>query len=483
MRFWPTLTLCALAMSTTATQAAVTISTGQTNNVTCGSGVCAPTASNAVLNVNDLETYLASGNLEVTTTGSGGVQANNIVVDAALSWTNANALSFDAYQSIAVYEPVSVQGVAGLSLTTNDGGSGGDLSFPNNGNITFANLSSSLSINGAAYALVNTVKGLAKAVANNPSGDFALASDYDASSDGTYTTNPITTELEGAVEGLGNAISNLTMSTKRQLGGLFFEIDFAGAVSDLALDHVKVRSPGGAGGLAAFNRGEITRCYVTGSVSTFGGRSPAGALAAVNDGTISNSNATASVRGGSTSVIGGLVGEDGGTISESFAMGSVSDYGNGRGKFSDATIGGLAGESGGKIENSYATGATANKRSGSGKAIGGFVGFNNTGQINASYSTGRVSNPNCKNCFTGGLIGVDESKSGSLTSTYWDTDSSGITNPGQGAGTPPNDPGITGLSTSQFQSGLPSGFDPAIWAENPNINKGLPYLIANPPPK
>jgi hypothetical protein len=28
---------------------------------------------------------------------------------------------------------------------------------------------------------------------------------------------------------------------------------------------------------------------------------------------------------------------------------------------------------------------------------------------------------------------------------------------------------------------LPEGFDPTIWAENPSINNGFPYLIANPP--
>ena len=42
-------------------------------------------------------------------------------------------------------------------------------------------------------------------------------------------------------------------------------------------------------------------------------------------------------------------------------------------------------------------------------------------------------------------------------------------------------PGITGLTTAQLQSGLPAGFDPSIWAESPNINGGLPYLITNPP--
>jgi hypothetical protein len=53
--------------------------------------------------------------------------------------------------------------------------------------------------------------------------------------------------------------------------------------------------------------------------------------------------------------------------------------------------------------------------------------------------------------------------------------------PVSGAGNIANDPGITGLSTAQLQSGLPAGFDPTVWGENANINSGLPYLLANPP--
>jgi hypothetical protein len=39
------------------------------------------------------------------------------------------------------------------------------------------------------------------------------------------------------------------------------------------------------------------------------------------------------------------------------------------------------------------------------------------------------------------------------------------------------------LTSKQLKSGLPAGFDPTIWAEDPKINKGFPYLIANPPRK
>ena len=58
---------------------------------------------------------------------------------------------------------------------------------------------------------------------------------------------------------------------------------------------------------------------------------------------------------------------------------------------------------------------------------------------------------------------------------------SGFPGPGQGAGTPADDPGITGLTTAQLQSGLPAGFSRSIWGQNPDINGGLPYLLNNPP--
>jgi len=58
----------------------------------------------------------------------------------------------------------------------------------------------------------------------------------------------------------------------------------------------------------------------------------------------------------------------------------------------------------------------------------------------------------------GGLIGYDGAQAGSLSDTYWDTDTSGVTNLSQGPGNITNDPGITGLTTAQFQSGLPQGF-------------------------
>lgn len=38
-----------------------------------------------------------------------------------------------------------------------------------------------------------------------------------------------------------------------------------------------------------------------------------------------------------------------------------------------------------------------------------------------------------------------------------------------------------GLTTVELQSGVPPGFDPAIWAQDGGINGGFPYLRAVPP--
>src|SRR5689334_221156 len=93
--------LVTIAVSAPA-NAAVTISSAPTQNMTCSSGVCAPTSADAVLNVTDLESLLASGNVTVTTTGAG-VQANDIHIDAGLSWSNSAALALDAYDSVTIH--------------------------------------------------------------------------------------------------------------------------------------------------------------------------------------------------------------------------------------------------------------------------------------------------------------------------------------------------------------------------------------------
>ena len=96
------------------------------------------------------------------------------------------------------------------------------------------------------------------------------------------------------------------------------------------------------------------------------------------------------------------------------------------------------------------------------------------GAVGDSYSSGPVVSGSGN--AVGGFIGNDVGAS-DLTDTYFDITTSGQSH---GVGNNTAYPGITALTTEQFQAGLPSGFDPLIWAEDPGINGGLPYLLSNP---
>ncbi len=448
--------------------AAVTISTASTENMSCANGVCTPTAKNAVLNVTDLTNLLASGNVTVNT-GSGQLarHVEDIFVDAGFSWTSASGLTLDAYRSITVKQPVSVTGTAGVVLTTNDGGTNGYLSFISNGSLSFFATSNSLTIDGTAYTLVNSLSSLASAVAANPGGAYAFASNYDASQDGTYSLSPVQTTFTGNFQGLGNTISNISIanvpSKTESIGGLFAEVN-GGTVGNIGVSGLNIDARGAfnAGGLVGGNiSGFLYSDHVAGRLRK--GHGPGG-LVGDNGGVVYNSYASVSVR--SSHGGGGLVADNNGTISGCFATGAVKGG-------SQSGDGGLVGANSGAILNSYATAAVTG---GTSSVVGGLVAEVNEGSVGTSYATGAVSGGS--RSIVGGFAGLNNAN-GAFSNSYWDTTTSG-TDVGVGRGV---NSGVTGLTTQQLQAGLPAGFDPAIWAEDPKINHGFPYLIANPPPK
>lgn len=469
------MTAAAVLASGTA-QADVTISTKPTQNMSCQAGVCSPTAQKAALNVNDLAGMLASGDVTVN---SGGSLAKNIVVKDALSWTATSRLTLDANQSVEIDKPVTVAGTGAITITYNDGGSGGDLLFEGKGNATFWDLPSSLVINSNSYILVKKLRDLKKAIAANPTGFFALAANYNAQKDGTYSKTVIhTVGVNQTIEGLGNQIQNLTMaSTAHPVLALIK--DNRGTIRDLGLTNVNINAPNsGAAGLVIFNEQQISNVYVSGTIAA---ADQAAGIAAQSIGTIANSHVAVNVSGTDDALTGPISGDNGGLIQASYAMGAVTgSYAGGIAGINGGTIsqcysaaavtpigrqgGGLVGQNDGVITNSYATGQV--------NGGGGAIGTNGGSSIAAIYSTGFVNSG-------GGLVGVDEAQT--FSNSYWDLDTSGISNPHQGAGTPPDDPGITGLTDDQLKSGLPEGFDAKIWGQKQSINGGYPYLRAIPP--
>jgi hypothetical protein len=497
--------LSAVAL-TSAAHAGVSISNKPTQNMDCQAGVCTATAQKAVLNVGDLQGMLASGDVTVKT----GSLANSIEINDPLTWASTSGLTLDAQSSIIVRKPVVVAGMSALTVTTNDGGAGGDLFFERDGKIDFSDLSSSLRINGVSYVLVGDIKALADNIATNPSGSYAFAIDYDATADGHYKHSPISGPFDGVFEGLNHRISNLTIHARDndESAGLFQRIESDSRpiiLRDIHFINVDVSSAQQwAGALAglAFNV-VIFRCYSSGKVE---GAAAGGLVGAVSPGTIVRSGSDAEVTVNGSGLAGGLVGWARETnTTESFATGPVTG----------GTAGGLAGANVGEVQRSYATGPVTGNR-GKYSFAGGLLGSNGGDSVFSevvdSYATGAVTNRG--HAFTGGLVGYSVrfkgQASASLTATsystgqvqgrnsgkvggfageidgaqtdYWDITTSGsVVGVAKGCGGKICQANVTGLTDDQLNSGLPTGFDPNVWGQSPNMNNGYPYLLANPP--
>ena len=516
-------------------QAALVISKAPTSNVNCAAGVCTAVAADAVLNVKDLKTLLKANDLKVES----GSAAQDIAFNATLNWTKPHRLTLDAFRSITFIQPVTAEGTGAVTLITNDGGTGGDYSFVDKGKLAFWDLSSSLIINGVGFTLVGDIATLANDIAATPSGAYALARGYDASADGVHKGAPIRTSFIGTFEGLGHSISNMIIRSRDGAGtslGLFAVS--AGTIRDINIEganvtvlsslygwevgalvgindgnivgssanggEVQEQSPesgnfGGlvglnnglvdrsgatiavagviSGGLVAANEGQIINSSAAGSIA---GAAFAGGLVGINERQITNCHATGAVTSHRNvgdrgyNYIGGLVGwNHEGQISQSFAAGDAFGIDH-------SILGGLTGwNSRGVISQAYSLSSATSEK---GEKIGGLLGLNDAGsRITEVYSIGWIMGG--LHAVMGGLVGVDHAREGRIKNGYWDMETSGITNPSQGAGDPPNDPGITGLTDAQLKSGLPAGFDPAIWGQNAAINSGYPYLLANPPPQ
>jgi hypothetical protein len=468
-------------------------------------------------------------------TGTAVPGPGDIDIESGIAWTTSATLTLEAYNSIDVSSLLDVKGTGTLSMTYNTGGGSGVLEFTNGGRAEFTDISDSLAlgsleIDGHNYTVASTLPELATLMNGDLSGYYALANNYNARSEGTVgvpvpgdSANPFT----GDFEGLGNLISNLHINVALFDGGVYGGGLFAfldGSVENLNLEsdnivlttydspsavgilagtadgaslfnvttsgNVRAHFFGYAGGLVGF--AEDTTISVSSSsasvTSDTGSRlhTTTGATFAVEDGGlvgrqymgfITDSFATGDVTMQTLyygSVAGGLVGNAGGGIRESFATGDVDVVDN-----IHEVAGGLVGQ-GGAISNSYATGSVTG---GAGSTLGGFIGLafgdGASALITDDYSTGLVSGG--ASGAVGGFAGADDSSNNLYANCYWDLSSSGISNPSQGVGSVSNNPGITGLTTAQFQSGLPTGFDSSIWGQSDSINGGLPYLLSLPP--
>jgi filamentous hemagglutinin family protein len=258
------------------------------------------------------------------------------------------------------------------------------------------------------------------------------------------------------------------------------------------------------GGFAGQNQGSITFAYASGPVHV-GSNSYAGGFFAANLGTIFQAFATGAVTDDGNTVLGGFGAFNIGLLRQVFATGAVTGGTN-------TVVGGLVGVNAavdssfdfphpvGQIVDAYATGAASG---GAGSIVAGLVAVND-GVIKTSYSAGPVSGST-----TGGLVAENNSGfqfaslgipniaehngpiplqpgSAAITNSYWNTETSGQSSSAGG----------TGMTSVQLASGLPPGFDPAVWTILPDPsfpffpwqpnstipNVVLPITNTNPPP-
>ena len=270
-------------------------------------------------------------------------------------------------------------------------------------------------------------------------------------------------QFTGSLDGAGHKITGLWISRgSTSYVGLFGYIGTDGSISDLGVEESAAGINGYSyvGGVAGQNFGTIENCYNTGAVTGTGGS--VGGVAGSNGGTIQNCHNTGAVSGNDR--VGGVAGQNSGTIENCYNTGAVS--GNG------SNVGGVAGfNNSGTIENCYNTGAV----SGNGSNVGGVAGYNlgydGTATITSCYNTGTVSGNGNE---VGGVAGDNNAVFGgtaAITDCYWNTD----TYDGDGIGTDPGTTAsVTGLPTEQMTaddvlSGDMSGLGNA-WVKRDNDN-------------
>ena len=406
-----------------------------------------------------LQTALASGDVTVTTSGSG-ADAGNVTVNSAVTW-GSHILTLRADNNIVINAPLTSTGTTssdGLVLqyaqTTATGGY--TISAPVN--LAAGSLFQTRKGTDAAitYAVIIDVNALQN-INTNRSGNYVLGANIDASATAGWNggagftpiggIGDISSYFSGIFDGLGHHISNLTINRPSSDNiGLFGYID-GGTIRNVGLEGGSVTGNNAVGGLVgssglwvyggtssvAYNT--ISNVYNTGNV-TGSGAMVGGLVGDAYITTISYSYATGTVAGyGAAGGLGGRVVAS--SVSNSYATGNVSavwdgaggligynigtwmgpgpaDYAIGTVSHSHATgtvtggvnVGGLLGYSNiGLVTDSYATGNVSGTGSngGTGTAAGGLVGFASYSQVERSYATGNVSGVDA----VGGLVGGD----------------------------------------------------------------------------
>ncbi len=326
------------------------------------------------------DTSQAESRIELSGTVDGeasSIYGQNILVPAKLELVGNNTLA--AQNAIQFNADVDATGTGELALYSANG-----YSLNNASKVNLLGSNAAFSVNGDAYSVIATADQL-QAMNGDLSGKYVLATDIDAinSQDwdngrGFAPVGDAASAFTGVLEGLGHQVSNVSINRPTTDNVGLFGITDGSVIQNIGLTNLNVIGRSNVGGVAGVNNGAISNTYATGSIR---GVNTVGGLAGVNQGTINNAYATSSINA-SGSVAGGLAGSlsSTGSISNAYASGAVTG---------GSVAGGLVGESAGTISNTYASGLVT------GTSTGGLVASVTDGLVDSSYwntdSTGQAT--------------------------------------------------------------------------------------------
>ena len=211
--------------------------------------------------------------------------------------------------------------------------------------------------------------------------------------------------------------------------GLFGAVGNTARIDSLNLT-ARVKGRNNVGGLVGSNNGTISACSVSGSIEANG--DAVGGLIGNNADTVAVSYARTSVVGRNSEGIGGLIGSNSGTVTASYSGGyggvvRIIDSGTSSSTAS-SKIGGLIGSNSGTVTASYSINFFSFFKivpGGGNQPSGGHPVRSGSGALGTLVNI--VGNPT----EIGGLIG---SNSGTVTASYWDTETSGRASSAGGTG-------------------------------------------------
>jgi hypothetical protein len=315
-----------------------------------------------------------------------------------------------------------------------------------NGTIVSSSSSGSIEVNGLGY---NGAGGLVGGI------ESGTLNNVRTSSSVTSLNAPQGNDVGGLAGGSGATITN-AIATGAVVSNVITSLPLDGGSGVANIDST-------VGGLVGWNFGSIKNAVALGSVTaTFSGsvtgpgstyNDQAAGLVAASVGTISDSSAWGAVSLSSTVTI-----SNGGSAAQ-MAGGLVGDGAIGFGRVSTVT-------------NSFATGPVSAVGGNDLLRVGALMGHNQ-GSIGSSYARGKLFVQGGSGNTIGGLVGGNEI-SGSITSSYWDANQTGIA-VGVGSGTAK---GAT--SWSAAPTAIPTGFDPTVWTSVTTVNGGYPCLLWQP---